>query len=390
MTSAPLTAVIDTRALVNNVQLLQERAVGKQLVAIVKADAYGHGVNLVVPALARAGVTHFGTATIPEAVAVQDILAGLSDQGDDGDQSSQSGHVEHTVMCWLYEPNADLSEPVKRGIELGVGSPAALESIFNAAHTTGKTARIHLKVDTGLGRNGLNSTQLQQVLEQLSTARGVQVCGVMSHFACADEPDNDFNKTQIEQFHQAVDTVKATLQIDSLMEHIANSPAILSMDPVPGNAVRAGVAMYGLSPFAPVDQSYSEGLQPAMTVVSHVCAAKDVPAGQGASYGLRYTTSAPSKFALVAGGYGDGIPRQASHKAHVAIQGKAFPIVGSIAMDQMIADVGDAQVSPGDPVVIWGNGGPHVDEWAQWAGTINYDIVTRLGARVPRVEQEHT
>lgn len=378
MTSAPLTAVIDTRALVHNVQLLQDRAAGKQLVAIVKADAYGHGVNLVVPALARAGVTHFGTATIPEALAVKDILADLSDQRD------------HTVMCWLYELQADLSEPVERGIELGVGSPAALEAIFNAAHTTGKTARIHLKVDTGLGRNGLNRMQLQLVLEQLSTAQGVQVCGVMTHLACADEPKNDFNTIQIERFNQDVDTVKTTLGIDTLMEHIANSPAILSMDPVPGNTVRAGVAMYGLSPFEGENRAYSEGLQPAMTLVSHVCAAKDVPAGQGASYGLRYTTSAPSKFALIAGGYGDGIPRQASQKAHVAIHGNAFPVVGSIAMDQMIADVGDAQVSPGDHVVVWGNGGPHVDEWAQWAGTINYDIVTRLGARVPRIEQEHT
>lgn len=384
MTSAPLTAVIDTRALVHNVQLLQDRAAGKQLVAIVKADAYGHGVGIVVPALARAGVTHFGTATIPEAIAVTDILADLNQQG------GQDGQSVHTVMCWLYEPHADLSEPVERGIELGVGSPAALEAIFAAAHTTGKTARIHLKVDTGLGRNGLNRTQLQLVLEQLSTAHGVQVCGVMSHFACADEPENDFNRIQVERFSQDVDTVKTTLGIDNLMEHIANSPATLSMDPVPGNAVRPGVAMYGLSPFAGESRTYSEGLQPAMTLVSNVCAAKDVPAGQGASYGLRYTTSAPSKFALIAGGYGDGIPRQASQKAHVAIHGKAFPVVGSIAMDQMIADVGDAQVSPGDPVVIWGNGGPHVDEWAHWAGTINYDIVTRLGARVPRVEQEHT
>ena len=126
MTSAPLTAVIDMRALVHNVQLLQDRAAGKQFVAIVKADAYGHGVNLVVPALARAGVSHFGTATIPEALAVKDILADLSDQRD------------HTVMCWLYEPQADLSEPVERGIELGVGSPAALEAISTRLTPPGK------------------------------------------------------------------------------------------------------------------------------------------------------------------------------------------------------------------------------------------------------------
>lgn len=377
MTSpAPLVAVIDTDALENNVRVLQARVPDKQLIAVVKADAYGHGMKCAVPAFLRAGVTTFGTATIPEALAVRDLLDDVA--------------TDTTVMCWLYEPHTDLSEAVSRGIELGLGSPAALESLLHAVHTTGTSARIHLAIDTGLGRNGLNPTQLHTVLEQLSTAEGIDVRGVMSHFACADEPDNEFNAQQISRFNEAVDTVKNTLGIDSLMEHIANSPATLSMDPVPGNAVRGGVAMYGLSPFtpgSPADRA-CEDLKPAMTLVSNVCAVKDVAAGQGASYGLRYVTSAPSRFALVAGGYGDGIPRQASHKAHVAIGGKVFPVVGSIAMDQMIVDVGDAQVSPGDPVVIWGTGGPHVNEWATWSDTINYDIVTRLGARVPRVEQE--
>lgn len=389
---APIHAVIDTAAITHNFALLARKAAGQRVMAIVKADAYGHGVRIVAPALAAAGADFFGVATIPEALALDELLHAAPTTAPavagpmDAEVVAPGQPARPTILCWLYPPGDDLAELIRRGIHIGVGSPVALDSLHAATRATGKKAQVHLKVDTGLGRNGLTRSQLQLVCEQLATAPDVEVTGVMSHYACADEPTHPFNATQTTRFTTAVDYVKQTLGCENLFEHIANSPAILSMDPIPGNTVRAGVALYGLSPFGPGNTHFAAGLTPAQTLISTVCAVKDVPAGQGASYGLRYTTSAPSRFALVAGGYGDGIPRQASHKAHVNIGGVEYPVVGTIAMDQMIVDVGDARVSVGDPAVVWGAGGPSVDAWARWAGTINYDIVTRLGARVPRVE----
>src|SRR5699024_6381251 len=226
------------------------------------------------------------------------------------------------------------------------------------------------------------------------SASPVRIVGLMSHFANADVPGDPATAQQADMFTRIRAQVEGFLSgpgarlahPDGLHTHTANSPGALGPDAVPGDLVRVGLSLYGLSPFEEITAA-DLGLRPALRLVSRVLTVKDVPAGHGASYGLTYRTTVPTRFAPVAGGYADGIPRPASGSAQVVIRGRRLPVVGRVAMDQMIVDAGDAPVETGDPVVVLGDGdtGPSAEEWGSWAGTINYEIVTRIGPRVDRV-----
>ncbi len=216
----------------------------------------------------------------------------------------------------------------------------------------------------------------------------------MSHFAVADEPERPETAAQSAVFSSAHGQLRAVLdatdgrlgESDDLDVHIANSPGALTLGPCPGTSARVGLALYGLSPLEDGDPAVL-GLRPVMRLVSNVINLKDIPAGHGASYGLTFTAATDTRFALVPGGYGDGLPRAASNRAEVAIRGRRYPVVGRIAMDQMIIDIGagNTEVAIGDEVVLFGPGGPSAAEWGTWANTINYEIVTQLSARVDRV-----
>ena len=392
-----LRAVIDGEALRDNVAAIDQRIGDRTLMAIVKGDAYGHGVDLVVPALLAAGVRHVGVATLAEALHVHDLLTDLP------------GGPEVRLLFWIHDTTTDLSPAVARGIEVGVSTAAGFERARAAATAAGRTARVHLKVDTGLGRGGFSAEQLTALLTQLAAPEAavtsaapaasadagspVRIVGLMSHFANADVPGDPATARQSAQFTEARAQVEELLAgpgarfaaTDGLRTHTANSPGALGPDGVPGDTVRVGLSLYGLSPFEEITAGQL-GLRPALTLRSRILTVKDVPAGHGASYGLTFTTSRPTRFALVAGGYADGIPRSASGSAEVCVGGRRFPVVGRIAMDQMIIDAGDARIEEGDEVVVLGDGttGPSAEEWAAWAGTINYEIVTRVGARVDR------
>lgn len=397
-TGSVVTARIDTAALIDNARTVAARVAPAQLMAVVKADAYGHSTDIVAPALYAAGLRDFAVATVPEAVALSQLLG-----PDSGAR----------ILCWLFDPAADLTVCTRAGIELGISTPEALEAAIAAGRATGRTQDVHLKLDTGLGRNGLSLPQLDTVLERLrtlatatgTTARAtgttrtsasapVRVTGIMTHFANADIPGDPATVDQLHRFDTLYGRLQAelphALRADDLMVTLANSPAALSLNPVPGSHVRAGISLYGLSPFG--DKTAAQlGLTPVMTLTSRVLNVKDVPAGHGASYGLTYRCERDTRFALVAGGYGDGLPRIAGNRGEVAIGGRRYPIVGRIAMDQMILDIGPAsdggQVAIGDEVIIIGDGttGPSAEEWADWCETINYEIVTCISARVDRI-----
>ena len=373
-------AEIDAAALRANAAALAADIGPARLKCVVKANAYGHGVDLVAPILHAAGHREFCVATLDEAMSLRSLL------GEDA-----------TIMAWLYGPQTDLDAPLNAGIELGVSTAGALDRILAAAARTGVPARIHLKIDSGLGRNGLAPDDVATVLATLKECAGegrprVVVAGIMSHFAVADEPGRPETAQQQEVFETARRELTALLdsaggrlgEARDLDVHIANSPAALTLRPVPGTSARVGLALYGLSPLAD-SQPADLGLVPVMRLVSEVVNLKDIPAGHGASYGLTYTAGADTRFALVPGGYGDGLPRSASNRAEVSIRGQRFPIVGRIAMDQFIVDVGDAKIAIGDEVVLFGPGGPSATDWADWAETINYEIVTRISPRVDRI-----
>ncbi|MCT1829637.1 alanine racemase [Brevibacterium luteolum] len=403
-TGSVMTARIDTAALIDNARTVAARVAPAQLMAVVKADAYGHSTDIVAPALYAAGLRDFAVATVPEAVALSQLLG-----PDSGAR----------ILCWLFDPAADLTVCTRAGIELGISTPEAFEAAIAAGRATGRTQDVHLKLDTGLGRNGLSLPQLDTVLERLRTlatagtartagtaATGtagttrtsasapVRVTGIMTHFANADIPGDPATVDQLHRFDTLYGRLQAelphALRADDLMVTLANSPAALTLDPVPGSHVRAGISLYGISPFE--DKTAAQlGLTPVMTLTSRVLNVKDVPAGHGASYGLTYRCERDTRFALVAGGYGDGLPRIAGNRGEVAIGGRRYPIVGRIAMDQMILDIGPAgdggQVAIGDEVIIIGDGttGPSAEEWADWCETINYEIVTCISARVDRI-----
>lgn len=384
-------AEIDVAALQANAAVLAERLAPARLKCVVKANAYGHGIDIVAPALFAAGWRDFCVATISEALHLRELL------GD-----------EVTITAWLYGPTTDLDVAVTAGIELSVSTVDSLDRLRDAARRSNSTARLHLKVDTGLGRNGLAPADWKRALEKLrsldagpesdeadasAVAPGLEIVGIMSHYAVADEPERVETAQQTHVFDSAHRELTAVLdeaqgrlgESDRLDVHIANSPAALTLSPFPGTSARVGLSLYGLSPLE--DQSAQDlGLVPVMRLVSQIVNLKDIPSGHGASYGLTFTAAADTRFALVPGGYGDGLARSASNRAEVSIRGNRYPVVGRIAMDQMIVEVGAGEVAIGDEVVIFGPDGPSAAEWGTWADTINYEIVTRISERVDRVE----
>jgi alanine racemase len=290
-------------------------------------------------------------------------------------------------MAWLFAPGDDLLEAVAGDVDLSASAPWAVAKVADAAARTGRAARLHLKVDTGLGRAGAPPARWPELLDAAlahQAAGRVHIVGLWSHLASADEPDRVVTGQQREVFEEAV-AVAAQRGIEPEVRHLASTGATVLAPESHYELVRCGIGIYGLSPGAAMGSSADLGLRPAMSVHAEVASAKRVPAGHGVSYGLRYRTSAEATLALIPVGYADGIPRAGSGRIPLRIGGQGFQCAGTIAMDQFVVDAGDAQIAPGDPVVLFGSApGPTADDWAQACGTINYEIVTRLGSRIPR------
>ncbi|MGW4545172.1 alanine racemase [Streptomyces violaceorubidus] len=370
-------AEIDLAALRANVRALRERAPGAALMAVVKADAYGHGALPCARAAVEAGATWLGTATPQEALALRAAEAGVPD--------------DVRVMCWLWTPGGPWREAVEARLDVSVSAMWAMEEVVGAARAAGMPARVQLKADTGLGRGGCQPGEdWAELVGAALRAEGeglARVTGLWSHFACADEPGHPSIAAQLTRFREM--TAYAERQgLRPEVRHIANSPATLTLPDAHFDLVRPGIAMYGVSPSPEIGTPADFGLRPVMTLAASLALVKQVPGGHGVSYGHHYTTPGETTLGLVPLGYADGVPRHASSTGPVLVDGKWRTVAGRIAMDQFVVDLGGDRPAPGAEAVLFGpgdRGEPTAEDWAQAAGTIGYEIVTRIGSRVPRV-----
>lgn len=361
-------AIVDLSAIKHNVELLKKTA-GTKLLAVVKADAYGHGLVPVAKAAISAGADYLGVALLEEAIALRE--AG----------------IEAPILAWLVQPGSDFKKAIELEIDLAAASLKALQEISAASEN--KKARVHLEVDTGMTRGGFLAEWDQLTAEHL---QNVEVVGIFSHFARADEPGEVQNDEQLARFSEMVERVHS-FGFTSVIRHLSNSAATIKNHAAAFDMVRTGIAMYGLSPdVATLGNSQSLALRPAMQLRAAMYLVKDVPANTPVGYGATESTSADTKLGVIAMGYADGIPRIA-HGAGVWSAGKKAFSIGRVSMDQFVVDLGaQSKAQSGDWVVIFGNGSHGeftADDWGVASQTINYEIVTRIGPRVPRIYAAH-
>ena len=364
--------LVDLGAIRRNVGILRDLVApdGSDVMVVVKADGYGHGMVEAAQAARDAGAPWLGVATIEEALR-------LRAAGDTG-----------RLLCWLTVPGDDWAGAIERDVDVTAYSVAELDEIRAALGTT--PARVQLKIDTGLSRGG-STVDLWPDL--LAAARAGEedgawtVTGIWSHFACSDEPDHPANAAQERVFRDAL-TAAEQAGLRPEVRHLANSAGAVLRPSSRFDLVRCGIAAYGLDPAPGVSPDL--GLEPAMTVTSPLALTKDLAAGASISYGHTWTTPGATRVGLVPLGYGDGVPRHAGNTAEVWVDGKRRSIRGRICMDQFVVDLGDpdgGEVNAGDEVVLFGPGTagePTADDWARACGTIHYEIVTRMGGRLSR------
>ena len=364
--------VVDLDAIRHNVTRLRistgaTTADGPQLMVVVKADGYGHGMVPVARAAREAGADWLGVATLDEAVA-------LRGSGDSG-----------RLMCWLASPGEDYRPALEQDVDVAAYTPGQVAEIAAAARAVGTPARVHLKFDTGLSRGGASRADWQGLIDAaLAASPDVVPVGLWSHLARSDDPGHPANVAQETVFREAVALAEAA-GVRPEVRHLANSAAALLRPSARFDLVRCGIATYGLSPAPAVATSADLGLVAAMTVRGTVVMGRDLAAGDGVSYGHTFVAPEPMHVALVPMGYGDGIPRHASSTAQVQVGGQRARVLGRICMDQFVVAAPQAQA--GDAVVLFGpgdDGEPTAQDWAQWCDTISYEIVTRIGGRQQR------
>jgi alanine racemase len=365
MTRARAEIVVELPAIRHNVRVLREHT-GTPVMTVVKADGYGHGLLPAARAAREGGAAWLGVATLDEALS-------LREGGDTG-----------RVLCWLAVPGEDYAAAIEADVDVTVYSEVELAEVVAAAGD--RTARVQVKVDTGLSRGGAPREtwhDLFAALSDLEREGRIRVTGVWSHLACSDEPDHPANDAQEAAFEDAL-ALAASAGLEPEVRHLANSAAAILRPSSRYDLVRCGLASYGLDP-AP-GHSPDLGLVPAMTVLATLAMTKEVGAGAGVSYGHTWTTERQSRLGLLPVGYADGVPRHAGNRAEVLVGGTRRPVRGRVCMDQLVVEVGPDDAA-GDQVCLFGPGRlgePTAQEWAEWCETISYEIVTRIGGRFVR------
>jgi alanine racemase len=363
--------VVDLDAIRHNVGTLKQRVGDARVMAVVKADGYGHGLVPAARAARAGGGDWLGAAVLEEALA-------LREAGDTG-----------RLLTWLAVPGEDYRPALAADVDVTAYTVAQLDAIATAAGAVGVTARVQLKIDTGLSRGGSAAADwpaLVAAAAEREREGAVTITGVWTHPACADEPDHPANDAQEDAFRDALEVAdKAGLRPE--VRHFANSAAALLRPSARFDLVRCGIACYGLSPAPQVATSAELGLVPAMTVRARLAVAKPVPAGAGVSYGHRYLTDRATEIGVVPVGYADGIPRHGSGRAPLQVAGRRLQVAGTLCLDQFSVDLGDLPAAAGDEVLLFGpgtRGEPTAQDWAEACGTIGYEIVTRVGGRMRR------
>jgi alanine racemase len=369
-------AVIDRSAIRANVGRLREVVGPAEVMVVVKADAYGHGLIGSAQAAVEGGASWLGVAFVEEALALR--AAGLGVR----------------VLSWLATPGESLAPAVAADIDLSAAAPWAVIEIARAARDAGRVGRVHLKIDTGLSRGGATAAGWSELVEAALKAQAdglIQVVGVWSHLVHGDDPLHPTTAAQLEAFTQAL-RIAERAGVEPEVRHLANSGGALWVPGTHFDLVRTGISAFGMSPAPTLRSAESLGLRPAMTLTARLALTKEVPADTGVSYGHRYRTPIVTTLGLVPLGYADGIPRAATNTAEVLLRsdGRRRRISGTVCMDQFVIDLGaiDVDVHEGDEVLLFGpgdDGEPTAQEWAEALGTIGYEIVTRIGQRVPRV-----
>jgi len=365
-------AEINLAAIAENLKFIKSKT-SAQVLAVVKADAYGHGLINVAKAAEKAGADWLGTALLEEGIALR------------------NGGITKPIISWLTPLGEDFKTAINLDVDLSISSIELLNEIISVGKSINKVPRVHIEIDTGMNRGGFGDewgSLLPEIVRAVK-ANEIKAIGIWSHFARADEPNEVMNKTQLDVFEQKVKQLNdAGVNLELI--HIANSAAALSNEAAHKNIIRWGIGLYGLSPdVINMGDSKSLGLKPAMKLFAKLQLVKSVKAGQSVGYGGTAITKSDTKLGVVTLGYADGVPRNANNSAGIYVAGKRAPIIGRVSMDQFVVDLGlDSVAKTGDEVIVFGDGSQGeytIDEWAKACGTINYEIVTRIGVRVPRI-----
>jgi alanine racemase len=361
-------ALIDLDAVRDNVAALRAHVGGPQVMAVVKADGYGHGMIPAAIAALAGGADWLGVVHVHEALALR--KAGIAGR----------------MLSLLGVPGAAHEIAIRQDVDLSAASTAMVDEVARAAARAGRPARLHLKVDTGMSRGGATLADWPAVVDAALTAEAaghVRIVGLWSHLACADMPGHPSIVAQQEAFGNAV-LLAERAGARPEVRHLANTPATLTLPETWFDMVRPGGAVFGLST---LPGGAPDWLRPAMTVRAWLVQAKRVPAGTGVSYGHRYVTQAESTLGLVPLGYAEGVPRNAFGVVEVGARERRWLISGTVCMNQFVVDFGPEPAATGDEVVLFGpgdSGEPTAQEWADALGTLSYEIVTRFGGRMPR------
>jgi alanine racemase len=363
----PAHIVVDLDAVAANVQALAAVADPAEVLVTVKADAYGHGAVPVARAALAAGASWLGVANVEECLELR------------------AAGVDAPVLCFAEPPAAAAAAVVDAGLTPFVYSAAGIDALAAAAARAGTVLDVHLKVDTGMHRVGCRPDDAPGLAAQVAGHDALRLEGIGTHLAVADEVDPTYTHAQLDAFDAVLDAVTAAVGRPPIV-HAANSAGAVAFPRARYDLVRLGISVYGVAP-AP-ELADRVDLRPVLALEARVAFVKDLPAGARVSYGLRYELARPARIATVPVGYADGVPRSlGAAGGMVLVGGRRCPIAGTVTMDQLMVDVGDADVQVGDEVVLIGRQGDErirADEWAERLDTIPNEILTRLGGRLPR------
>lgn len=360
-------AVVDLAAVATNTAILARAAGSSELMAVVKANGFGHGATQVTRTALDHGASWVGVTSSAEALALR------------------AEGITAPMLMWLYVPGEDLGPVIRAGIDVSAGSLEDLAALAEVAERGGPVAQVHLKMDTGMSRGGAVPDDWPQLLtwaRKYEAAGHLRVRGVWSHLGNSEDREDQRLAAQLQAFEAAAQSVRSA-GLDPQLCHLANSAAILQIPEARLDLCRAGIALYGVEPIP--GQSF--GLQPAMTLQASITLTKRVPAGTEVSYGHDWRAERETTLALVPLGFADGVPRRAWPHATILINGTRCRIAGRVTMDQLVLDVGDLPVAVGDRAVLFGpglEGEATVADWADWADTNPHEILTGISQRVPR------
>jgi alanine racemase len=358
-------AHVDLGAVERNCAMLKRRLGDAALCAVVKADGYGHGATSCARAALAGGATWLAVATAAEAAALR----------EDG--------IRDRVLVMGALTGTELEIALGADADVVAWREEFVRAVDAAARE--RPARVHVKLDTGMGRLGTRDPdEARRVVGDIESSARMGLAGVMTHLATADEPDSPFFEEQLERFRPFAQELKRAHP--ECVAHAANSAAVLRSDTAHFDMARCGIAVYGLDPFG--EDSARRELEPALALSSYVAEVKALQAGDSAGYGRTWSATADTRIAVLPIGYGDGYRRGLSNTAEVLIRGRRFPVVGTISMDNVTVEVGDAEVAVGDAATLIGADGRErvsAEQLARLLGTINYEVTCGISARVPRV-----